>query len=150
MGRFTPADRVRKRSEFRLVQGHGRRVTSRHFVVLVFARDEAASAGHSHGRTRLGLVVSRKDGNAVRRNRVKRLIREAFRSCPEWRLPGIDLIVIPRQLPARLGLAQVLAEFRSLTPALEQRAAQAEKDRENRQSTLAADRQTTQTGARRP
>lgn len=150
MGRFAPADRVRKRSEFRRVQGQGRRVTSKYFVVLAYARDESVSASRSESPTRLGLVVSRKVGNAVRRNRVKRLIREAFRQCPEWRLPGIDLVVIPRQLPARLGLAQVLAAFQKLAPTLEQQAAQAENDRRNRQSKLAADRQTTQTGGRRP
>jgi ribonuclease P protein component len=149
MGRFGPADRVRKRSEFRRAQGNGRRATSRHFVVLVFAR-EVDGPAETRGRTRLGLVVSRKVGNAVRRNRVKRLIREAFRHCHAWRLPNIDLVVIPRQLPARLGMEQVLTEFRGLTAALEQRAAQAENDREIRQSKLAAGRQTTHTGARRP
>jgi len=134
MGRFPPTNRVRKRSEFRSVQGRGRRVTSRHFVVLVLARDLRTEDAETPAPTRLGLVVSRKVGNAVRRNRVKRLIREAFRNCPEWRLTGMDLVVIPRNLPARLGMQEVLAEFRKLAPALEQRAAQAENDRKIRQS----------------
>jgi ribonuclease P protein component len=103
-------------------------------VVLVFARDPRPNPARAPATTRLGLVVSRKVGNAVRRNRVKRLIREAFRNCPEWGLAGIDLVVIPRRLPPRLGMQEVLAEFRKLTPALEQRAAQAENDRKIRQS----------------
>jgi len=149
MGRFGPTERVRKRSEFRRIQGQGRRATSRQFVVLVYARDWPEGEARP-STTRLGLVVSRKVGHAVRRNRVKRLIREAFRQCPGWRLGGIDLVVIPRQLPARLDLAQVLAEFRRLAPALEKRAAEAENDRKIRHCSLAVGTQTTQTGARRP
>ena len=45
---------------------------------------------------RLGMSTSRKLGNAVLRNRWRRLLREAFRlSCPQLP-PGVDLIVIPR------------------------------------------------------
>ena len=47
--------------------------------------------------TRLGISVGRAYGSAVRRNRVKRLIREAFRRV-RYQLPaGIDLIVVPRR-----------------------------------------------------
>jgi len=47
--------------------------------------------------TRLGLAIGRKVGNAVRRNRIKRLIREAFR-LNQHRFPdGLDLIVVVRK-----------------------------------------------------
>ncbi len=50
---------------------------------------------------RLGIPVGRKFGNAIRRNRVKRLIREAFR-IEQGALPsGFDLVCFPR--PGRLG-----------------------------------------------
>lgn len=45
---------------------------------------------------RLGLSVGRKIGNAVRRNRIKRLIREAFRLEAAELPPGFDLVCIPR------------------------------------------------------
>lgn len=47
--------------------------------------------------TRLGIVASKKLGNAVRRNRAKRLIREIFRkNVPPSALGGVDIVVIPR------------------------------------------------------
>jgi ribonuclease P protein component len=46
--------------------------------------------------TRLGLSVSRKVGGAVARNRVKRLVREAFRTSAAALPPGLDLVVVAR------------------------------------------------------
>ncbi len=48
---------------------------------------------------RLGLAVSRKYGNAVQRNRLKRLLREVFR---KHELKGFDVLVIPRVSAERM------------------------------------------------
>ncbi len=49
-----------------------------------------------HEDKRMGLVVSRRLGNAVQRNRIKRLLREAFRLNRERLQGGVDYIFSPR------------------------------------------------------
>lgn len=88
--RFPKGRRVRRRAEFTHVFERGIRVKGRYATVLM--------APNSTGRPRLGLVASRKLGDAVRRNRAKRLIREVFRQTPP--VPGrqgLDVVVIPRR-----------------------------------------------------
>jgi len=46
------------------------------------------------GRRRLGIIASKKVGNAVIRNRAKRKIREAFRRIKDRIDPGMDIVVI--------------------------------------------------------
>ena len=81
---------LRRPVEFSRVYDGGVKKHSRGFVV--FRLDNNLE------HPRLGLSVSRKFGNAVRRNRIKRHIREAFRlGWQDWRLGGVDLIVIPKR-----------------------------------------------------
>jgi ribonuclease P protein component len=90
---------------------HGRAHAGRELVLYVFPRGE-------DGQPRLGLSVSRKVGGAVERNRVKRLLREAF-ALESERLPaGTDAVVVARHearaLAEREGLAgirRVLADL---------------------------------------
>ena len=61
--------------------------------------------------SRLGIVVTRKVGNAVVRNRIKRLCRECFRLWPDLVPPSIDLVVIARDGAGELSLDGVRREW---------------------------------------
>jgi ribonuclease P protein component len=87
--RFPKSVRLRRQSEFdRVYDG---KVFAADDVLVIRARRNHRAV------TRLGLSVSRKVGNAVVRNRWKRLIREAFRK-QRLELPaGMDLVVRPKK-----------------------------------------------------
>jgi ribonuclease P protein component len=88
--RFTKARRVRRRGEFNRVFDLALRTKGRYVTVLI--------APNTEGTARLGIVASRKLGDAVRRNRAKRLIREIFRQSPPVPVrQGFDVVVIPRR-----------------------------------------------------
>lgn len=97
------AQRVRKRSEFLLLQASSAKVSTRHLVMLFGARVGDACA-------RLGVVASRKVGNAVARNRAKRLVREVFRRHPELFPQGIDVAMVIRAGAAELSFDALEAE----------------------------------------
>jgi len=82
--------RVRRRGEFNTIFERGVRLHGRYVTVIALGTD-----GPSR---RLGIVASRKLGDAVARNRAKRLIREMFRRIvPEGSARGVDLVIIPRR-----------------------------------------------------
>ena len=68
---FTRADRILKHSDFLRISRCGVKLQNRYFVVLF--------CPGRFKRTRLGVTVSKKVGNAVGRNRIKRIFREYFR-----------------------------------------------------------------------
>lgn len=130
-GRFPASQRVRKRPEFQLIQARGRRLTTPHFTLLVFAREAAA------GGTRIGITASRKSGGSVARSRAKRLIREAFRATRELWAADVDVVVVVRRPLGAMKLADVTAEWLALERDIRRRTQEARKDREKRDSTLA-------------
>ena len=79
--------RVRRRSEFERAYAQGVRIYGR-FMTLFVVPNGGANA-------RLGVSATRKLGNAVERNRAKRLVRELFRRSKV--ATGVDIIVIPRR-----------------------------------------------------
>lgn len=106
--------RIKQRREFLRVQRGGRKHQLRHFMVFAARREPARDGSSEPQPTRLGITVTRKIGNAVARNRIKRLVREVFRQNRE-RLPsGLDLVWIAKQGAAEADFAAVLADFEAL------------------------------------
>jgi ribonuclease P protein component len=106
--------RLSRSAEFERVYRQGRSVGNRFFVLYAFPRTgDTAVEG-----PRLGLSVSRKVGGAVDRNKVKRLLREAFAG-EAARVPGDhDVVVVARpearDLAEREGLDGVRRELGEL------------------------------------
>jgi ribonuclease P protein component len=95
---FPQTSRLKTPEEFQRV--YDRKKSASDNILIVYGCE------NEHGRPRVGLSVSKKVGNAVVRNRYKRLFREAFRLTQHELPPGIDLILIPR-----LGVAPPSLEF---------------------------------------
>jgi ribonuclease P protein component len=107
--------RLSRSAEFERVYRQGRSVGNRFLVLYSFPR---SSAGEPADGTRLGVSVSRKVGGAVERNKVKRLLREAFGTLAD-RLPDDqDVVVVARpevrELAERDGLDGVTRELGEL------------------------------------
>ncbi len=81
--------RLRRPQEFRRVWDTGRSWAHPLFVLWV-APSEGGKA------TRIGLVASRKLGDAVQRNHARRLLREAVRHLYPNLAPGYDLVIVAR------------------------------------------------------
>lgn len=103
--------RLSHSAEFERVYRHGRSLANRHLVLYSFPNPAAE-------RPRLGLSVSRKVGGAVQRNRLKRLLREAFHRIEGELGGGQDVVVVARpaasELAEREGLAGLDASLEEL------------------------------------
>lgn len=106
MERAGKMGRLRSRGEFDRVFSSGR-YYAHPLVVLHLVRNEG------NGR-RVGFTVSRRAGTAVKRNRAKRLLREAYRAVAD-RLPeDVDLVLVGRQTTPQSNAAEVTRALEEL------------------------------------
>lgn len=86
--KFPKLVRVRSRLDFAAVYERGVRISDGCLSLIVLPNDRPTS--------RLGLAVSKRCGNAVRRNRLKRRLREVFRQSRADLPTSLDIVVQPR------------------------------------------------------
>jgi ribonuclease P protein component len=102
-----PRERLKRRQEFDAVFAGGTRTHGRFMTLLLLPNDV--------GRSRLGVVASRKLGGAVERNRAKRLVRQLFRTHkPAAGGVGYDVVVIPRRELLVAAYATLESDYRSI------------------------------------
>jgi len=108
MSQRTPqrGGRLSRSAEFDRVYRQGRSVANRHLILYTFPNEASA-------RLRLGLSVSRKVGGAVTRNRVKRLLREAFTHAEDGLITGYDVVLVARPPAAELAEREGLQGIRT-------------------------------------
>ena len=98
-----PSDRVKKRAHVQMTQERGRKHHTLNFLVVVLPRGD-------EGPPRLGITVTKKVGNAVQRNRIKRIVREVFRR-ERTRFPtGCDIVWIAKHGCVGMTYAKVLEQ----------------------------------------
>jgi ribonuclease P protein component len=110
--RFLKKEHLRRPAEFKRV--YDRRCSARDRCLVVYG------CPNDLGFTRVGFSVSRKAGNSVVRNRLRRLYREAFRLSRDKISVGLDLVLIPAG-QGEPGLKDITQSLMSLTADLARR-----------------------------
>ncbi|MBA2305465.1 MAG: ribonuclease P protein component [Acidobacteria bacterium] len=95
---------MRRRGEFQHVFEIGYRIPSKYFTLLLAPRSSPPA--------RIGIVASRKLGDAVRRNLAKRVIREVFRHL-DTPPAAVDVVVIPRRELFNAPFIDIERDFRT-------------------------------------
>lgn len=88
---FSPAHRILTQREFAACFEAGRRYHGKSFLLFVLPRRDRDAPW------RLGMAISKKVGNAVVRNRVKRVLRECFRLGAPGVVDALDVVVVAKK-----------------------------------------------------
>lgn len=102
---FTKAERLLKPAEFAEARKLGKRLSARSFNIYLLE--------NKLGRIRLGLAISSRVGGAVKRNRIKRLLREFFRLNKELFPASTDILITAKSVERIKGLKDVEEELKA-------------------------------------
>lgn len=100
---FPKTNRILKRCLFRRVYEQGRKVQFKYFTAFILAKQDNGA--------RIGITATRKIGNAVQRNRARRLVREAFRK-NKWLAPDrVDIVINVKRPLVEAHYRELESEF---------------------------------------
>ncbi|MBU1221300.1 ribonuclease P protein component [Myxococcota bacterium] len=112
--RFPRSFRLLKRADFLQVQSAGSRISTENFIFL-YRLNELKHF-------RCGFTVSRKNGNAVRRNRIRRRMKEAVRlNIPQIISLSVDIVCLPKTRIIDTPFAKLVTEISDFISILESR-----------------------------
>ena len=106
MYRLSKKHILRKNSGFQMVYSTGKSYANRMMVLYVLPK--------TGGTRRIGFAAGKRLGNAVVRNRVKRLMRETYRLNQDKLAEGVDLIIIGRQSIVNVNQPDIVSAFLAL------------------------------------
>lgn len=102
---------LKKNYEFSRVFNKGKFFAGRYIILYAMPNQS--------GNSRLGITASKKVGSSVKRNRIKRLIRESYLLLEEYVKDGYDLVFVARKFMADLSFWDVHREMKFLLKKLE-------------------------------
>lgn len=103
---FSQNNKIRKRREFIELKEHGKKIQDNYFVVI-YKKNTLSNS-------RLGITVSSKVGGAVRRNRLKRLLREAYRLNGKHLTEQLDMNIIAKKTSSDIRYDSVCVSMKTL------------------------------------
>ena len=126
---FPKSQRLRKRADYLAAQRSGKTQHCRYFFVVSAEHDERETG-------RLGITVSKKVGNAVTRNRVKRVVREFVRhavgsateATSSWLPAKLDVVVIAKKSAGTASTTNLWSSLESCREAQQRKSAHLGRD----------------------
>jgi len=86
---YRPRERIRKKNDFLSLYRKGTRYQAKYFNLIYFPNDLNFS--------RMAVIVSRKIGNSVKRNKIKRWMRDLFRRNKDFLKRNFDILIIAKK-----------------------------------------------------
>lgn len=110
---FPKENRIRRRREFVHLSNSGKKVHTDQFIGIYGASET--------GKKRIGITVSKKVGNAVMRNRIKRVIREYFRLHKQNLKYDLEINIIAKRNVSALSTEKIFLSMREVLGKIERK-----------------------------